>query len=231
MGYRGEPNILTTADNGDRLAAREVHGVLYSDAVEYGWHVDDAGKKHKTIIRIGRLKFSDGKQSERGHRLVMDQIVEADIRMPVGAMLGEREKSARDKGGEGDATGSNCHYRWMVKAKGARRPSKYWILSLDVIVLPDGRPVAPADSIDQVRQAARDGYFTFNSEVENFTHCFAASVHQADGACIATLCLVAPREAGLRNRENDLNHLLKAANEISEKLGYRREEPAVSLAG
>lgn len=98
-------------------------------------------------------------------------------------------------------------------------------------VLPDGRLLAPADFIDQVRQAARDGYFTFNSEVENFTHCFAAPVHQVDGACIATLCLVAPREDGLRNRENYLDHLLKAANEISEKLGYRREEPAVSLAG
>ncbi|TWF42220.1 hypothetical protein [Neorhizobium alkalisoli] len=122
MGYRAEPNILATADNGDRLAAREVHGLPSSDEVEYGWYVDDAGKQHKTIIRIGRLKFSDGKQTERGHKLVMDQVVEADIRMPVGAMLGEREKSSRDKGGELDATGSNAHYRWMVKAKSARRP-------------------------------------------------------------------------------------------------------------
>jgi hypothetical protein len=124
MDYRAEPSILSNADNDDRLAAREVHGLPHGDAVEYGWHVDDKGRRHKTIIRIGRLKFSDGKQTERGHKLVMDQVVEADIRMPVGAMLGEREKSSRDKGGEVDTTGSNSHYRWMVKAKGAQRPKK-----------------------------------------------------------------------------------------------------------
>lgn len=126
MAYRAEPSILRREDgaNDDRFAAREVHGIPYAGDIEYGVHVDDKGNRHKTIIRIGRLKFSDGKQTERGHKLVMDQVVEADIRMPVGAMLGEREKSSRDKGGEVDTTGSNSHYRWMVKAKGVRRPKK-----------------------------------------------------------------------------------------------------------
>ncbi|MTH63046.1 IclR family transcriptional regulator [Paracoccus shanxieyensis] len=90
--------------------------------------------------------------------------------------------------------------------------------------LPDGRRLDPAEFIAQVRAAARDGYFTFNSEVENFTHCFAVPVHQADGACIATLCLVAPREDGLRNRSAYLDSLLAAAGEISEKLGYHPDE-------
>lgn len=89
-------------------------------------------------------------------------------------------------------------------------------------VLPSGRKLDPADFISEVRQATHDGYFTFNSEVENFTHCFAVPIHQADGICIATLCLVAPREDGLRNRTVYLDHLLQAANEISEKLGYHR---------
>lgn len=90
----------------------------------------------------------------------------------------------------------------------------------DDFVLPNGRRMEPSEFIGQVRNAARDGYFTFNSEVENFTHCFAVPIHQADGACIATLCLVAPREDGLRNRETYLDSLLRAAGEISEKLGY-----------
>ena len=60
----------------------------------------------------------------------------------------------------------------------------------------------------------------FNSVVENFTHCFAAPVRQADGACIATLCLVTPREDGLNNRDAYLDSLLRAAREISEKLGF-----------
>lgn len=87
-------------------------------------------------------------------------------------------------------------------------------------VLPNGRRLETEDFIRQVRGAASDGYFTFNSEVENFTHCFAAPVYQGDGKCIATLCLVAPREDGLRNHAKYLDSLLAAAHEMSEKLGY-----------
>lgn len=98
-------------------------------------------------------------------------------------------------------------------------------------VLPNGKRMEPADFIAQVRQASRDGFFTFNSEVENFTHCFAVPIFQADGACIATLCLVAPREDGLRNRNAYLESLLKAANEISEKLGFHNTRTQATVAG
>ena len=87
-------------------------------------------------------------------------------------------------------------------------------------VLPNGRTLEPSDFVAQVRAAARDGYFTFNSEVETFTHCFAVPIYQADNTCIATLCLVAPREDGLRHRTAYLDSLLSAAHEISEKLGF-----------
>lgn len=97
-------------------------------------------------------------------------------------------------------------------------------------VLPDGRQMQPSEFIAQVRQASRDGYFTFNSEVENFTHCFAVPIYQADSTCIATLCLVTPREDGLRNREAYLDSLLKAAEEISEKLGFHPETRAIAAS-
>lgn len=90
----------------------------------------------------------------------------------------------------------------------------------DDFILPSGRRIEPADFIVQARKATKDGFFTFNSEVENFTHCFAAPIYQADGVCIATLCLVAPREDGLRNRSSYLDSLVGAAREISEKLGF-----------
>lgn len=124
MTHRAEPSMLRQADGGnaEAMAARELHGIPYGDDVEYGLHVDDEGKRHKIIVRIGRLKFSDGKQTERGSKLVMDAVVEADIRMPVGAMLGDREKSSRDKGSEEDTSGSNAHYNWLVPAKMAKRP-------------------------------------------------------------------------------------------------------------
>ncbi|RCW24144.1 IclR family transcriptional regulator [Ciceribacter lividus] len=97
-------------------------------------------------------------------------------------------------------------------------------------VLPNGRQMQPSEFIAQVRQASRDGYFTFNSEVENFTHCFAVPIYQADSTCIATLCLVTPREDGLRNREAYLASLLKAAEEISEKLGFHPETRAIAAS-
>ncbi|WFR99077.1 IclR family transcriptional regulator [Rhizobium tumorigenes] len=95
--------------------------------------------------------------------------------------------------------------------------------------LPDGRQLDPATFLAEVRTAARDGYFTFNSEVENFTHCFAVPIYQAGGNCIATLCLVAPREDGLRNRDSYLESLLTAANEISDKLGFYNERAKVAV--
>lgn len=87
-------------------------------------------------------------------------------------------------------------------------------------MLPNGRLLEPAQFIAEARRATADGFFTFNSAVENFTYCFAVPVHQADGACIATLCLVTPREDGLRNRDAYLDRLLAAAGELSEQLGY-----------
>jgi DNA-binding IclR family transcriptional regulator len=90
----------------------------------------------------------------------------------------------------------------------------------DDFVLPSGKRLDPARFISEVRQATIDGYFTFNSEVETFTHCFAVPVHQADGQCVATLCLVTPKEDGLRNRQAYLDSLLAAAHELSEQLGY-----------
>ena len=90
----------------------------------------------------------------------------------------------------------------------------------DDFTLPNGRQLEPAQFIAEVRKATLDGYFTFNSVVENYTYCFAVPVIQADGVCIATLCLVTPREDGLRHRETYLGHLLTAAQELSERLGY-----------
>ena len=90
----------------------------------------------------------------------------------------------------------------------------------DDFVLPSGKRLDAGHFIAEVRQATIDGYFTFNSEVETYTHCFAVPVHQTDGQCVATLCLVAPKEDGLRNRQAYLDSLLRAAHELSEQLGY-----------
>ncbi len=86
--------------------------------------------------------------------------------------------------------------------------------------LPDGERLDHGLFISEVRQAADDRYFTFNSIVDHFTHCLAVPVCQADGTCIATLCLVTPKEDGHLNRQKYLASLIDAAEELSERLGY-----------
>lgn len=105
------------------------------------------------------------------------------------------------------------------------------LIPSDDFTLPNKRRREPSDFIAQVRQAAHDGYFTFNSEVENFTHCFAVPIYQADATCIATLCLVTPREDGLRNRAAYLDSLSGAAREISEKLGFHASGGRAKMSG
>jgi DNA-binding IclR family transcriptional regulator len=94
--------------------------------------------------------------------------------------------------------------------------------------LPNGKLLDPAQFIAEVRRAAEEGYYTFNSIVENFTHCFAVPVHRAGGICVATLCLVTPKEDGVRNRDSYLASLLSAAGELSERLGFRQDAKAWS---
>jgi DNA-binding IclR family transcriptional regulator len=86
--------------------------------------------------------------------------------------------------------------------------------------LPDSRWLDPSVFVAEVREAARVGYFTFNSVVETFTHCFAVPVRQGDGLCVATLCLVTPREDGLKNHARYLGSLLEAAKDLSSRLGH-----------
>lgn len=85
--------------------------------------------------------------------------------------------------------------------------------------MPGGHWLDPAAFIGEVREAARAGHFTFNSEVESFTHCFAVPVYRADGTCPATLCLVTPKEDGLKNHASYLRCLKEAAEDLSGRLG------------
>lgn len=99
--------------------------------------------------------------------------------------------------------------------------------------LPNGQWLDPPLFISEVREAARVGYYTFNSAVETFTHCFAVPVYQADNICIATLCLVAPREDGLKNHASYLKTLLDAAADLSSRLGHTAadERAGIRAAG
>ena len=77
--------------------------------------------------------------------------------------------------------------------------------------LPNGQWLEPAAFIHEVRQAETAGEFSFNSIVDSFTHCFAVPIKDDAGRYAATICLVAPREDGLRNRARYLDVLRKNA--------------------
>lgn len=88
-------------------------------------------------------------------------------------------------------------------------------------VLPNGTRLDPARFLAEVHQAKRVGYHTFESITDNFTHCFAVPVHQPDGTCIATLCLVAPREDARANHAQYLQALIEAAGTLSHRMGHQ----------
>lgn len=72
-------------------------------------------------VRIGRLSFSDGTQTERAYTHGPEgKLVQYDARMPTGAMLGCREKADSQLGGRGDSQSyteqSNLYFAQMLGA-------------------------------------------------------------------------------------------------------------------
>ena len=66
-----------------------------------------------------------------------------------------------------------------------------------------------------MREARAAGFYTFHSITDSFTHCFAAPVLGTTGECIATLCLVTPRDDGERNHHAYVEALKQAASQLS----------------
>lgn len=85
-------------------------------------------------------------------------------------------------------------------------------------VLPDGRRLAPQTFLAEVRQARESGFFSIDSVVDTFTHCLAAPVFNEGHHCIATLCLVAPREDAAANRQHYRTTLIESAGRLTRKL-------------
>lgn len=76
------------------------------------------------VIRIGKLRFSDGTQTEKALRLTIDGGVEEyAARMPTGSLLGSRDKVDVALGGDDnpqEVTDSNQYFADMLDTKKAR---------------------------------------------------------------------------------------------------------------
>ncbi|MBF7144796.1 MULTISPECIES: IclR family transcriptional regulator [Pseudomonas] len=84
-------------------------------------------------------------------------------------------------------------------------------------VLPDGQRLPEGNFIAQVRAASAEGFFSFDSIADTFTHCFAAPVRDSQGTCVATLCIVAPREDAKTHYEVYRQVLIDNADQLARR--------------
>lgn len=85
-------------------------------------------------------------------------------------------------------------------------------------ILPTGERLPLGQFLGEIRQAAIDGFFSFDSVADTFTHCFAAPVKDPAGVAIATLCIVAPR-TDARAHYNDYRRvLIDSANHLARRI-------------
>ncbi len=89
-------------------------------------------------------------------------------------------------------------------------------------VLPSGSTLPTETFLKEVNGARREGFFSFDSLADTFTHCFAAPVLEDGSICVATLCLVAPRQDAVRNYDRYRATLVACAEELSGQLGKTR---------
>lgn len=77
------------------------------------------------VVAIGRLRFSDGTQTEQAMKLTIDgKVVAFQARMPVGAMLGTDDKLKAQRGGDEnpqERVASNRYFAEMLNT----RPHRY----------------------------------------------------------------------------------------------------------
>ena len=85
-------------------------------------------------------------------------------------------------------------------------------------ILPNGKRLEPAIFLRRSGSGADRRLLHFPLDHRHFTHCFAAPVYQTDGICIATLCLVAPRDDALANHQHYVKSLTNAAGSLTQRM-------------
>ena len=83
--------------------------------------------------------------------------------------------------------------------------------------LPNGRRLSEKTFLKEVTAARVEGFHSNDSG--KFTHCFAAAVYDEARRCVATLCLLTPREEGHQNHRRYKQTLLEVARDMSSRIG------------
>ncbi len=85
--------------------------------------------------------------------------------------------------------------------------------------LPDGKRLAERTFLKEVAEARAEGFFSCDGTSGRFTHCFAAAVYDEQKQCVATLCLLTPREEGLKDHRRYKQALIDAARQMTVRIG------------
>jgi DNA-binding IclR family transcriptional regulator len=85
-------------------------------------------------------------------------------------------------------------------------------------ILPGGERLPLETFLREIRKAGEEGFFSFDSVADTFTHCFAAPVKDERGICIATLCIVAPRADAKNNYGHYRQVLIDSANGLARRV-------------
>ncbi|WJV67648.1 IclR family transcriptional regulator [Pectobacteriaceae bacterium CE70] len=83
--------------------------------------------------------------------------------------------------------------------------------------LPNGEYLLVADYLEEIHQARHDGFFSFDSIADTYTHCFAAGIYSAR-RCVATFCIVAPRGDAITHYNHYRDVLLECARAMEARL-------------
>jgi DNA-binding IclR family transcriptional regulator len=86
---------------------------------------------------------------------------------------------------------------------------------------PDGSDMDPTVFLKNVRLSRKRGLSRQDGVVDAFIHCLAAPVLNAEGRCVATLCLVIPRMEVAKHCERLIPTLVAAAADLTQRnVGY-----------
>src|SRR5215510_14097481 len=95
--------------------------------------------------------------------------------------------------------------------------------------LPDGGRLSERTFLKEVAEARGEGFFSCDGTGGRFTHCFAAAIYDEHRHCVATLCLLTPREEGLQDHARYKAALVDAAHQMTARIGGTR--PVAQRAG
>ncbi|MDR5886503.1 IclR family transcriptional regulator [Vreelandella janggokensis] len=82
-------------------------------------------------------------------------------------------------------------------------------------ICPNGGRIDPQEYADSVHKAWKEKFFSFDSIADNFTHCFAAPVLDAEGICQSTVCIIAPKQDAMENYALYRETLIQAGRRLS----------------